>query len=310
MKKYPLIFGTLTLMVGASVGCTMPATPALPLLSPTPTAGPGLIVAPPPLPTKAPPTPIVNQTSHGYIRADEIWQGEMHITGDIIVDQGVTLTIQPGTTVYVAANRDEENLLEDPFDLKIGIKQEDNVAGGVHLGEPYRDEAHHISIVILGKLIAVGTPEQRITLTSDSVTPSIYDWNRLDVAEGSISYALIEYYRVLDLGGKAEIRHNELRHIGECGVCANSSGLVEDNHIWDAGHELIDMHGSSPTIKNNRLGPYPKRSAIIIDGGSPLITGNTFENCGGGILMISPSTPIIENNQFTNTPRHIQTTSP
>ncbi len=275
----------------------------------TPTAGPGLIMAPP-MPTSASPPMAINQTSHGYIHADETWQGEMHITGDIIVDQGITLTIQPGTTVYVAANQDVENLRDDPFDLKIGVKQEDNFDGGVHLGEPYRDEAHHISITILGKLIAVGTPEQKITITSDSGTPTIYDWNKLSVAEGSVSYALIEYYRTLDLGDKAAILHSELRHAGECAVCANSSGLVEANHIWDAGHELIDMHNSSPTIRNNRLGPYPKRSAIIIDGGSPLIAGNTFEDCGGGILMISPSTPILENNQFTNTPRHIQTVSP
>ncbi len=273
----------------------------------TPTAGAGLIMAPP---TKAHPRTVINQTSHGYIHTDEIWQGEVHITGDIIVDQGVTLTIQPGTTIYVSANQDVENLMDDPFDLRTGIDQEGHFDRGLIRGEPFRDEGHHISIVILGRLNAIGNPEQRITITSDSNAPTLYDWNRLNIAEGQISYALIEYYRTLDLGNKATIMHSELRHVGECAVCANSSGLVEDNHIWDAGHELIDMHHSSPTIRNNRLGPYPKRSAIIIDGGSPLITGNIFENCGGGILMISPSTPILENNQFINTPRHIQTASP
>ncbi len=234
----------------------------------------------------------------------------MHVTGDIIVEQGITLTIQPGTTVYIAANQDAGNLMDDPFDLRTGIDQEGHYDRGIQPGEPFRDEGHHVSIVILGRLVAVGTPEQRITISSDSGAPTIYDWNKLAVAEGSISYTLIEYYRTLDLGDRATLMHSELRHVGECAVCANSSGLVEENHIWDAGHELIDIHHSSPTIRNNRLGPYPQRSAIIIDGGSPLITGNTFENCGGGILMISPSTPILENNQFINTPRPVQTSSP
>jgi parallel beta-helix repeat protein len=241
---------------------------------------------------------------------DEIWQGGVHITGDILVAQGITLTIRPGTTVYVAANQDAENLMDDPFDRRTGIDQEGHFDQGVNRGEPFRDEDHHISILILGRLNAIGTPEQGITITSDNNAPTIYDWNKLSIAEGRIAYALIEYYRTLDLGNNAEITHSELRHIGECGVCANSSGLVEENHIWDAGHELIDMHHSSPTIRDNQLGPYPKRSAIIIDGGSPLITGNTFENCGGGILMLSPSTPILENNQFIDTPKHVQTVSP
>ncbi len=261
-------------------------------------------------PTKAPPIAIINQTSHGYIRTDEIWQGEVHVTGDIIVDQGVTLTIQPGTTIYVSVNQDVENLMDDPFDLRMGIDQEGHFDRGVNRGEPFRDESHHISIVILGRLNAIGTPEQKITFTSDSNAPTIYDWNRLAVADGSISYALIEYYRTLDLGDKATIMHSELRHVGECAVCANSSGLVEDNHIWDAGHELIDMHHSSPTLRNNRLGPFPKRFAIILDGGSPLITGNTFEDCGGGLLMISPSTPIFENNKLIRTPVDMRTATP
>ncbi len=278
---------------------------------PQPTPKPRPTVIPPLQPTKAPAMlPIINRTTHGHIRADETWEGEIHIVGDIIVEEGVTLTIRPGTIVYVAARQDSENLFDDPLDLKTGIKQEDNVDQGVHLGEPYRDEGHHISILVRGRLNAVGTPEQMITITSDSDTPTIYDWNRLRIMEGRISYALIEYYRILALGDKAEITHSELRHIGECGVCANSSGLVTDNYIWDAGHELIDMHNSSPTIRNNRFGPYPGRFAIVIDNGSPVITGNVFEHCGGAVLLISPSTPVFENNEFIGTPVDIQTEYP
>ena len=71
---------------------------------------------------------------------------------------GVTLTIKPGTTIYVAAHQDFENLLLDSlFDLKIGTKEENNTLMGVHYGEPYRDEGNHISIIVHGTLDAVGT---------------------------------------------------------------------------------------------------------------------------------------------------------
>ena len=261
----------------------------------------------PPTATPQPPaatptsTPIVNQTTHGRITWDEIWRGEIHIIGDIIVEEGATLTIEPGTVVRIAANEDVENLFDWPFDMQQGIKTEHNFEGGVHFGEPYRDEGHHISIRVLGTLHAVGTPEQMITITSESPTPAIYDWNHLEIAHGILSYSVVQYYRCMDPRDGTEISHSILRHVGECAVCANSSVLIEHNTISHAGHELIDMHQSSPVILNNHLGPNPGHAAITMDGGSPQIVNNVIEGCGQGIHFISPpGNPRIEGNSFLN----------
>lgn len=246
-------------------------------------------------------TPVVNQTTHGYIQWDEIWRGTILIVGDIIVEQGAKLTIEPGTVVYIAANQDVENFLDFPFDLQQGICPEDDFVHGVHAGEPYRDEGNHISIIIYGTLHAVGTQDQKITITSDSPTPGIYDWNRLRFEHGILSHCIMEYYRILEAGDTAKISHNTLRHIGECGVAANSLVTVEHNSISYAGHELIDMHHSSPTIRNNNLGPNPDHCGIVIDGGSPTVINNIIEGCAVGIAFLSP--PIdatIEENTFLN----------
>jgi len=277
---------TFTLLAAMVVGCAGPCS------------------TPPPTPTPTP-SPIVTRTTHGRIQWDETWQGEIHVIGDIIVEEGFTLTIEPGTRVLLAANQDAENLFDWPFDMQQGIRQEhpdeDPYYQGVHFGEPFRDEGNHISIRIHGTLHAVGTPEQMITITSDSPTPGIYDWNHFDFDHGILSYAVVEYYRVLGPGDGTEVSHNILRHIGECGVGANSSVVVEYNTISCAGHELIDMHNSSPTIRNNDLGPNPDHAGIIIDGGSPEIVNNTIEDCGVGIMFISPpDAPIIEGNTFLN----------
>lgn len=264
---------------------------------PTPTSVPPTS-APAPSPT---PTPMVNQTTHGRITRDEIWRGEIYIVGDVIVEEGATLTIEPGTVVRVAANQDVENLMDWPFDLKQGVNTEDTYEGGVHFGEPYRDEANHISIVVNGTLHAVGTPEEMITITSDSPTPGVYDWNHLGMAHGILSYCTVEYYRTFDPGDGTEISNSILRHVGECAVCANSSVVIEYNTISYAGHELIDMHQSSPVIRNNHLGPSPGHAAITMDGGSPQIINNVIEGCGQGIHFISPpGNPNIEGNTFSN----------
>ncbi|MBU1879530.1 MAG: hypothetical protein KJ734_11315, partial [Chloroflexi bacterium] len=179
----PVLLSTLLAVVTMALillGCTMPgpagviatARPTgptrlpgratLPPSPPTRTPGRATLPPPPPTRTRVPPTPApaVNRTTHGRIQWNEIWRGEIRIVGDIIVEEGVTLTIEPGTVVRVAANQDTTNLFDWPYDMQQGVKKEHNYEYGVHFGEPYRDEGHHISIQILGTLHAVGTPQQ------------------------------------------------------------------------------------------------------------------------------------------------------
>ena len=255
------------------------------------------------------PAKISNRTRNGILIRNEIWSGQINVIGDIFVAPWATLTILPGTTVVLSANKDAYNLIGwetcdgiKNYDLLIGIKKEDNYSCGVHLNEPYRDEKHHITILILGTLKAAGTEEGRIIFKSDSPNPTIYDWNTLLIRNGILSYANLENYRGIATIGNVEISYNNLRNIGECGICANSNkAKILYNNISYAGHELIDMWNSAPTIRYNHLGPNPGHAGIIINGGSPVITDNTIEGCNEGIVFNSPpDQPVVEDNSFLN----------
>ena len=233
---------------------------------------------------------VVNQTIHGYIRGNQVWRGEIHIVGDIVVETGVTVTIEPGTKVLIAANSDCDNIRTDPEAIS-------------------ENEDHHISINVLGNLHAVGTPDKMITITSDSPTPRIYDWNHLDFEHGIISYCVIEYYRSIDPYAGTEVSHSILRYASAtCVALGEQTALIEYNNISYAGNELIDMHGGSSTIRYNILGPEPSGfganingggCGIVIDGGSPCITNNTFVECDAAINFISPpGDPTIKDNNF------------
>jgi len=254
-----------------------------------------------PTPTPVPTVPPREVSGHFF--TNQTWRGEIHVVGDVVVEQGATLTILPRTTVRVAANTDANNLITQfPEDLQQGIAEE--TVNGVIAGEPYRDEENHISIFVLGTLNAVGTAEEPITITSDSPTPGIYDWNRLHFDNGILSHAVVEYYRILDPGTGTEISNSTLRYAGECSICAGGDDvLIENNTFFYAGHELIDMHGGNSVIQNNVIGPNtsPIGTCIIVDGGAPTIVNNVIDGCSNGIVFISPpGSPVIEGNTFTN----------
>ncbi|GAI26538.1 unnamed protein product, partial [marine sediment metagenome] len=55
------------------------------------------------------PVRIHDQNISGEIKQDQIWSGTIHVTGDIWIAQNITLTVLPGTTVFVAAHSDDQH---------------------------------------------------------------------------------------------------------------------------------------------------------------------------------------------------------
>jgi hypothetical protein len=178
--------------------------------------------------------------------------------------------------------------------MKQGINTGSESEGSIRPGEPYWDEGNHITINILGTLHAVGTPEQMITITSDSPAPTRYDWNRFHFNSGILSYSIVEHGWLVNAGEGAEVSHNDIKHIGGCGTCVSGEVLIEYNTISDAGHELIGMGDCSPVVRYNYLGPNGKGPAIQIFG-SPHIMGNTIKECDTGISVSSGFPEIIDN---------------
>jgi hypothetical protein len=58
---------------------------------------------------------------HGLITRDMTWSGDIYVMGDLTVEEGVTLTIEPGTTVGIARS-DYEGSGEDPEKVEILVK--------------------------------------------------------------------------------------------------------------------------------------------------------------------------------------------
>ncbi len=232
---------------------------------------------------------------YGTIKKDEVWSGEVHVIGDIEVLPEVTLTILPGTKIYVSAHKDRNNLKNDnPEDFRTGKSDYgwDEEKMEMHFGEPYKDELNHVSLLIQGTLIAKGTEDEKILITSDAKKPSIYDWNYFNVNHGELSYVNLEYCRVFGLQREVEVTNCTIKNIGECIAINGNEVRFMHNKVSDCGFELISINHSNPIIKYNRLGPnrkkydYQQSASIFVHGGRPVIENNIFyESSDPGITF-------------------------
>lgn len=111
------------------------------------------------------------------INEDAVWRGRIRITGDVLVKEGVTLTIMPGTVVRF-----------DTLEPKLEADGGRNMLG---LDSPYFPGAE---IIVRGRIIAVGTTDSPIVFTSSdrAAKPGVWGAINLLGSNGNV----IEYCRI------------------------------------------------------------------------------------------------------------------
>ena len=125
----------------------------------------------------------------GNITVDTTWSGTVYVEGDVTVDAGVNLTIDPGT------------------DVKFN---------GFY------------SLIVNGNLTAVGTPGNRINITSNQSSPSIADWYSIRVNSiGNCELVYCDILYSLDGVWLFNSRNNTIDH---CNISYSTNGV--DVRSW------------------------------------------------------------------------------
>ena len=243
-------------------------------------------------------TPTADQiTTSGHVTRDEIWSGTILITGDIVVEPGVTLTILPGTKVLFAPGSDDQHT---------GVEVIEYYEGELDPASTLEYGQSHISIDVHpgGKMVARGTPDNPITFSSDSSNPNYADWEQIYLRSGSIfEYCVVEYGRggvIAD--GDVIVSHSTFRSIFWVAIVTWGSPTVIDNDISDCGHAGIEAFGTdaTPVIRNNVI--KHTRAGIGIgfkDSVFPTIENNTLIDNDIGIWLGSGSGGTIRNNMIS-----------
>lgn len=244
----------------------------------------------------------------GLIVTDEFWTSDKTyvVTGNILVSEGITLTIEPGTVVK----------FQDAVTMRID-----------------------------GKLVAVGTPEKQILITSSSNNPTSGLWQGLEFTQKSVAYDSIIEYAQIEFASTAvkanyaspTIRFSKILH-NRTGIwcwAQMENGftpvLIIDNLIAnnDTGIYVQAAFDGIAKINHNRI--IDNLTGIFLDNVNSseiiynLIEGNTTgiggdmgthtitvisntitNNSSVGILTHMDN---VVNNNFVNNPYHIQNTT-
>ena len=121
----------------------------------------------------------LTEKSYGLLTIDKdtVWDGRIRITGDILVKEGATLTILPGTVIRF-----------DTIEPKLDTDGGRNMLG---LDSPYFPGAE---IIVRGRIVAVGTHDFPITFTSSdkAAKPGIWGAINLLGSNGNV----VEFCRI------------------------------------------------------------------------------------------------------------------
>jgi len=236
----------------------------------------------------------INKTTSGQMAEDEIWRGEILLTGDVEIPQGVTLTIEPRTTIRFTAQRDDQHG-EDEYSPD----------------DPSTIHATMISILVFGVLDAHGTPEQPILFTSDSEAPGVMDWQSIMIEDSGtvrLEHVTIEHgYFGVQLNSPmstVSVSQSTFRDITTCAICGHGAHALEgpiiisNNNFIRCGRECIDTYWNQNIVVQHNV--FAESYVGIMCVGSAItVEGNLFINNGRGIGIIEGGTPNIIGNEFT-----------
>jgi len=213
----------------------------------------------------------------GKIDTNTVWtlvDSPFVLSKDVTVLNGVTLTLEPGVEVRFGGN---------------------------------------FSLIVNGKLVAVGTQEKPIKFTSNKIKPEAGDWGTILISgtsqPSSLKHCLIEYGKngITLLDGSALIENNLIANNSESGIHieGSSQATIQNNIIKSNGDGITltgNLTSSTITIKQNQISSNT-HSGILLEAeayGNALIRNNTLSANQHGFYVSSNASTLITRNYIIN----------
>lgn len=207
-------------------------------------------------------------TTSGVLFQDEVWSGEVHVTGDVVIPEGITLTVSAGTTVTFIPNGSDNDVKIPVLDI-LGIDKCNLIVKG-----NLRIEGKKGNEVVIGGFLRDLDKQTAIT------------WGGI-IFEGTNMDSIIEY--------------SEITHADVAVLCAGSSmPRIVNSVISNSDVGIMTFDISSPRVTSNRIHNSTLWSISCYDYSFPMISHNIIESSEVGIGCEDFSLPVIQYNTFSN----------
>lgn len=243
--------------------------------------------------TATPVSPRVNFTTSGTITQDETWHSEIHLTGDILFKNKARLTIEPGTTVYLAANSDDRGA---------GMAYQDEYVTS-HNDPVGSAEWDQNAILIDGRngiIYAVGTPDQPIIFRPEGDNTSPGQWYGIFIERGTLQHARVLYggrtaVQAVPGSEGVEVAYNEIRYAHWAGLAIfGTRAWVHHNIVEGGGHQGIGP-GMDALVEHNIV--TGAQTGIGVENGKgTIIRNNLIVDCTRGMELRSGENIKVLNN--------------
>lgn len=187
----------------------------------------------------------------GVIEVDTRWSGNVIVTGDVTVQSGVTLIIDPGTQVLISAKTDTERRGRQP---------------------------DRIEITVLGALVAPGLHgEGQIVFTSAAPDPQMHDWYgiifRSRHPASILKNVLIEYaYTGITCYGSSPQIENctiQYNHFAGINCVVRARPLIRSSMILANGFAGVNAELAAAPIIENCIISQNAHGVVIYDQAHP-----------------------------------------
>jgi len=213
----------------------------------------------------------------GDINQDTVWtltDSPFVVINNVTVKSGFTLTIEPGVEVRFGGN---------------------------------------FSLIVQGKLNAIGTQERIITFTSNKIKPQGGDWTTIEFANktelSTMAYTIVEYATngITIKNANVEINNSQISHNLQAGVyiSGDNAGSVKENIIeFNKNGILIDGDSSGTIIKQNIIS-LNMESGIYFQSNTGTsirnidVLNNTISTNSKGIYVFGQVTADITRNSIS-----------
>ncbi|MBU0674658.1 MAG: right-handed parallel beta-helix repeat-containing protein [Proteobacteria bacterium] len=225
---------------------------------------------------------------------DTTWSGQVLVNGDVYIPPGITLTIEPGTTIRF--KRIEETSDQNMFGID----------------SPYYPQ---VELIIRGRLLARGTPKKPIVFTSAEIDPRAADWgalNFLGTEDNIVEYAkiLCAYNGIHAHGSSVRVAHSEFVKNG-VGVSFKAeeetpgvpwfgkrSNLVITENLFSKNKGGIGFRNSDAEITHNEIrdntffGIWPKENNKVS------VRFNEITNNKKGVYLYQAQGVVFDHNNI------------